>query len=237
MQWRAEDGQAAGAPGKLTLRLHPSRNAPMPELERLPEPHIYRAYGIYLLSSQHRIVRRLKRAYQPSAHGNKAWRASFLLMDYLLHNPLRSRARVMELGCGWGPGAVFCARRFNAKATGVDLDENVFPYLEVTAALNDVKVAQMRADFNTLDAVRLAEEQVLIGSDICFWDRMVKPLVELAARALGAGVQRVVIADPGRPTFYELADHCAKNGWRTTLREWYAVEPSHTSGEVLELRG
>lgn len=208
----------------------------MPELQRLPEPHIYRAYGIYLLTSQHRIVRRLKRVYQPSVHGNKAWRASFLLMDYLLHNPLRSRSRVMELGCGWGPGGVFCAHRFNAKVTGVDLDENVFPYLEITAALNDVEVAPMQKDFNTLEAGRLGEEQVLIGSDICFWDRLVKPLHELSARALDAGVRRVVVTDPGRPTFYELADRCAKHGMRTSLREWYAVEPSRTSGEVLELR-
>ena len=208
----------------------------MPELERLPEEHIYRAYGVYLLTSQHRIIRRLKRVYEPSTHGNKAWRASFLLMDYLLHNPVRAHARVMELGCGWGPGAVFCARRFKAKVTGVDLDKNVFPYLEVTAALNNVKVVPMQADFGTLEVGRLAEEHALIGSDICFWERMVKPLFELSVRALGAGVQRVVIADPGRPTFYELADRCAKNGRRTTLREWYAVEPSRTSGEVLELR-
>ena len=208
----------------------------MPELERLPEEHVYRAYGIYLLTSQHRIIRRLRRAYQPSSHGNKAWRSSFLLMDYLLHNPVRVHARVMEIGCGWGPGAVFCARRFKAKVTGVDLDENVFPFLEITAALNDVSVAQLQSDFNALDATRLAGVYALIGSDICFWDKMVKPLFALVERALGAGVQRVVIADPGRPTFYELADKCAKRPWRTTLREWYALEPSRASGEVLEVR-
>ena len=110
----------------------------MPALERMPEEHIYQAYGIYLLTSQHRLIRRLKRAYEPSAYGNKTWRASFLLMDYLLHNPPRRGARGMELGCGWGTGAVFCARRFKAKMTCLDLDKNVFPFLEVIAALNDV---------------------------------------------------------------------------------------------------
>ena len=117
----------------------------MPELERIPEEHIYRAYGIYLLTSQHRLIRRLKRVYEPSIHGNKAWRASFLLMDYLLHNPPGGRARH---GPGWrlgGAGGVFCARRFKARVTGVDLDSNVFPFLEVIAALNDVKVTPMRA--------------------------------------------------------------------------------------------
>ena len=208
----------------------------MPALERMPEEHIYQAYSVYLLTSQHRLIRRLKRAYEPSIHGNRAWRSSFLLMDYLLHNPPRRGARGMELGCGWGPGAVFCARRFKAKMTGLDLDKNVFPYLEVIAALNDVTVDPLQANFNSLTAERLGREYMLIGSDICFWDSMVKPLFEVVERAMAGGVKRIVIADPGRPTFYELADRCAKREWRTTLKEWYAVEPSRTVGEVLEVR-
>ncbi|MYD97434.1 MAG: SAM-dependent methyltransferase [Gammaproteobacteria bacterium] len=208
----------------------------MPELERIPEEHIYRAYGIYLLTSQHRLIRRLKRLYEPSIHGNKAWRSSFLLMDYLLHNPPRRGARVMELGCGWGPGAVFCARRFNARVTGVDLDASVFPYLEVISALNDVKVAPMEGNFNNLSTECLGREHLLIGSDICFWDSMVKPLFDVVSRALEGGAKRFVITDPGRPTFYELADRCQKQNWEVTLREWYAVEPSRTTGEVLEVR-
>ena len=208
----------------------------MPELERIPEEHIYRAYGIYLLTSQHRLIRRLKRAYEPSIHGNKAWKASFLMMDYLLHNPPRRGVRMMELGCGWGPGAVFCAHRFGAKATGVDLDTNVFPYLEVIAALNDVKVAAMEGNFNNLSTECLGRAKLVIGSDICFWDSMVKPLLDVVRRSLEGGVQRFVISDPGRPTFYELADLCAKEAWRVTLKEWYAVEPSRTTGEILEVR-
>ena len=208
----------------------------MPQLERMPEEHVYQAYGIYLLTSQHRLIRRLKRAYEPAIHGNKAWRSSFLLMDYLLHNPPRRGARVMDLGCGWGPGAVFCAKRFKSKVTGLDLDKNVFPYLEVIAALNDVEISPMEANFNNLEATRLGEEYMLMGSDICFWDSMVKPLFELVERAVQGGVTRVVVADPGRPTFYELADRCAKQRWRTQLTEWYAVEPSRTTGEVLEVR-
>ena len=208
----------------------------MPELERIPEEHIYRAYGIYLLTSQHRLIRRLKRVYEPSIHGNKAWRASFLLMDYLLHNPPRRGVRVMELGCGWGPSGVFCARRFKARGTGVDLDSNVFPYLEVIAALNDVKVAPMESNFNNLGGDCLAQAQLVIGSDICFWDSMVKPLFEVVRRALEGGVKRFVVSDPGRPTFYELADLCAKQSWKVTLKEWYAVEPSRTTGEILEIQ-
>ena len=208
----------------------------MPELEQIPEQHIYRAYGIYLLSSQHRLIRRLRRVYEPSIHGNKAWRASFLLMDYLLHHPPRRGVRVLELGCGWGPGGVFCARRFKAKVAGVDLDSNVFPFLEVIAALNDVKVEPVEGNFNNLGSERLGEAQLIVGSDICFWDSMVKPLFGVVRRALEGGVKRIVITDPGRPTFYELADLCAKQSWRVTLKGWYAVEPSRSTGEVLEIR-
>ena len=207
----------------------------MPPLERMPEDHIYQAYGVYLLASQHRLIRRLKRVYEPSYHGNKAWKSSFLLMDYLLHNPVRVGARVLELGCGWGPASVFCARRFKARVTGFDLDSDVFPYLEVLAALNDVKIAALEGDFRALDGDKLHDQHMLIGSDICFWDNMVEPLFELVERALGNGVKRVVIADPGRPTFYELADRCAKGPRQAMLTEWYATEPSRITGEVLEV--
>ena len=94
----------------------------MPKLERLPEPFIQHAYGIYLLQSQHRLVRSLKRLYEPSVHGHKAWQSSFVLMDYLLHKPFRRGSRVMEIGCGWGPASIFCAKQLNARATGVDID-------------------------------------------------------------------------------------------------------------------
>ena len=82
----------------------------MPKLQPLPEDHMYQAYGIYLLESKHRLIRRLKKAYQPSVHGHKTWNASFLLMDYLQHNPLKKKSKVLEVGCGWGPGSVFCAK-------------------------------------------------------------------------------------------------------------------------------
>lgn len=208
----------------------------MPSLERMPEAHIYQAYGIYLLAAQHRLIRRLKRVSEPTIHGHRAWKSSFLLMDYLLHSPPRRGTRAMELGCGWGAAAVFCARHFNARMTGVDLDRHVFPFLEVIAALNEVEVTPLERDFGSLSAERLGAEYMLIGADICFWDSLIQPLVGVVERAMAGGVRRVVIADPGRPTFYELADFCAKRGWRTTLQAWYAMDPSRTTGEVLEVR-
>ena len=207
----------------------------MPKLERLPEPHMYQAYGIYLLESKHRLIRRLKKAYQPSVHGHKTWNASFLLMDYLQHEPLAKRARVLEIGCGWGPGSVFCASRFNARVTALDVDKDVFPFLDVLAALNNVDVTSLSSRFEKLKDEDLARFDVIVGSDICFWDKLVKPLGRLAERALEAGVKRVIITDPGRPTFYEFCD-LARRRHDVELQEWYSTEPEYFSGEVVEIR-
>lgn len=207
----------------------------MPKLERLPEPNIYQAYGIYLLESKHRLIRRLKKAYQPSVHGHKAWNASFLLMDYLQHEPLAKRSRVLEVGCGWGPGAVFCASRFNARVTALDIDKDVFPFLDVLAALNDVDIAHRTSRFEKLSVDDMAAFDVVVGSDICFWDKMIKPLHRLVNRAFEGGVKRVIVTDPGRPPFYEFCD-LARRNHKVELMEWYAPEPEYFAGEVVEIR-
>jgi predicted nicotinamide N-methyase len=207
----------------------------MPKLQPLPEEHMYQAYGIYLLESKHRLIRRLRKAYQPSVHGHKTWNASFLLMDYLQHNPLKKKSRVLEVGCGWGPGAVFCAHQFKARVTGLDIDKEVFPFLDVLAELNDVEVTPMTRRFESLKGKELGRFDTIVGSDICFWDSMVKSLSQLINRAIKNGVERVIITDPGRPTFYELCD-IARKKHRVELQEWYATEPRHFTGEVVEIR-
>jgi predicted nicotinamide N-methyase len=206
----------------------------MPKVERMPEPNVYQAYGIYLLESKHRLIRRLKKEYQPSVHGHKTWDSSFLLMDYLEHNPIRKGAKVLEVGCGWGPASVYCAKRFKAKVTGLDIDREVFPFLDVLAELNDVKVKSKVSRFEKLKGKELGEFDLLIGSDICFWDNLVKPLHRLISRSLKAGTKRVIITDPGRPTFYELCDLCTDK-FKVSLAEWYSVEPERNTGEVVEI--
>jgi predicted nicotinamide N-methyase len=207
----------------------------MPKLERLPEPNMYQAYGIYLLQPNHRLIRRLRKAYQPSVHGHKTWNSSFLLMDYLQHEPLAARSRVLEIGCGWGPGSVFCASRFKARVTALDIDKEVFPFLDVLAALNGVSVAPLTRRFERLTEEDLAAFDVIIASDVCFWEKMVRPLGRLVAKALEAGVKRVIVTDPGRPTFYEFCDVVRKQH-RVELQEWYATEPEYFTGEVVEIR-
>ncbi|MEJ2131460.1 MAG: class I SAM-dependent methyltransferase, partial [Gammaproteobacteria bacterium] len=154
----------------------------MPLLQELDDPHMFEAYGLYLLTSSHRFVRRLKAYYSPSVHGHKTWRSSYLLMDYFTHHPLPKRARVMEVGCGWGPAGIFCARSFKARVTGVDMDEDVFPFLDVLAALNEVEITPLKSKFEDITKRALAAQHTVIGSDICFWDSMTKPLFNLIRR-------------------------------------------------------
>ncbi|MEM7079432.1 MAG: methyltransferase domain-containing protein [Pseudomonadota bacterium] len=207
----------------------------MPRIERIPEQHMQLAYGIFLLTPRHRVIKTLRKRYQPSIHGDRTWGSSFLLMDYLCEHGMQAGSTVMEVGCGWGGASLFCAKRFAAKATGVDLDPAVFPYLELLADLNDVKVARKKADFTRLQGRTLGSYDCIIGGDICFWDNLVQPLVRMASRALDNGTQRIIIADPGRPTFYEFCDLIAQK-YATTLQEWYAIEPERYEGEVVEVR-
>lgn len=207
----------------------------MPELIEIPDPDVYMAYGVYFLKSNHKFVKRLKRNnHLPEAHGYRTWRSSFLLMDYLEHHPPRRKSTVMDIGCGWSPVGVYCASRYRAKVTGVDIDEHVFPYMALLAALNDVKISRLKSRFDRLTTKRLAFENLIVGSDICFWDEMVRSLFNLINRAMKAGVPRIVLADPGRPTFFDLAKLC-ESKWGSELIRWYSVEPSRYNGEILDI--
>ena len=93
----------------------------------------------------------------------------------------------------------------------------------------------MKRRFQDLTGTELGQARVVIGSDICFWDSLIKQLFNLIPRALRNGTRRIVIADPGRPTFYELCELCARR-FDVELREWYALEPSRITGEVLEVK-
>ncbi|MBN1255650.1 MAG: class I SAM-dependent methyltransferase [Deltaproteobacteria bacterium] len=131
-------------------------------------------------------------------------------MDYLKGHPLPEGARVMEIGCGWGLTGIYCAKKFNAIVTGVDIDSEVFPYLRLHADINKVHIATLHQKFNNLKETDLQEIDFVIGADICFWDKMVYPLKRFIHRALRASVQEVIIADPGRPTFEKIGDYFVK---------------------------
>jgi len=167
--------------------------------------------GIVILAGAHPEVRALKRAApQAILHGNKVWSSSYVLMDFLRQQPLAAGTRVLDLGCGWGVVSCFLAQAFGADVVGVDADSSVQPFFELHARHNAVNPAFLCRRFERLDARLLAQFDVIVGADICFWDEAASPLARLMDRAVSAGVKQVFIADPGRPPFWQLADHCAQ---------------------------
>ena len=207
----------------------------MPKLVRVPERNVEHAYGVYLLSYEHRLIKRLRRDHQPTIHGQKSWESAYLMMDYLSHHPLPKKGQVMEIGCGWGAISVFCARKYGSKVLAVDLDPAVFPFMNVHSHINAVEISHRCADFSKIKGRELGQYQTIVGSDICFWDSLVKPLVNLATRALKNGAEQIVIADPGRPTFYEFCDLMTRKH-SVLLQEWYSVEPKRAVGEIVLIR-
>ena len=92
---------------------------------------------------------------------------------------------------------------------------------DVTAQLNGVSTRHRVARFESLSTRELEYDDTLMAADICFWDELVSPVFNLVNRAIKAGVKRIIIADPERPTFHEMAERClARHGgellsWRT----------------------
>jgi hypothetical protein len=76
---------------------------------------------------------------------------------------------------------------------------------------------------------------VLLGSDICFWEKMVLPLKRLVGRAMRAGVGMVLIADPVRAPFEELADYFIQKDLGEIL-DWKTRRPRPVHGQILIIK-
>ena len=184
--------------------------------------------------STHPEVRRLKRRLKArSAHGNKVWGSTQVLIDFFQTNPIASNLRILELGAGWGVLSAFLARHFKATVVALDVDPDVAPYCELVAELNEVEFDTVCMDFNDLTVAQLADFDVIVAADICFWDFMPEVLSELLLRCEAANVPRVIIADPGRPPFYELARWC-QTEYDAAIYPWH-VNESKSRGYILDI--
>ena len=143
----------------------------------------------------------------------------------------------MEVGCGWGLLGVFCAKKFDARVTGIDADPNVYPFLDLHARVNGVKVKTEKAKFQQLTVERLKKVDLLVGADICFWDELTPILFNLIRRALRAGVKQIIIADPSRSPFTELAEQCSdrleSDDVEVEVVSRHMTTPVRASGELL----
>jgi len=102
------------------------------------------------------------------------------------------------------------AKQYATEVTGIDIDESVAPFLALQAQINQCTMAFQARGFETLTSDELADYQTIIGTDICFWDELTEPLFDLLKLAISAGVERIIIADPGRPPFWHLVDRATE---------------------------
>jgi predicted nicotinamide N-methyase len=190
------------------------------------------AYGLKVLKAVHPLIRHLKSEHDPSIHGNKFWNSSWAIMDYLEYQGLPLNSRVLEAGCGWGLAGIYCARKYGAKVTGLDADPAVFPYLELHALINEVAIDTWQCKFEEVKKKDLAQHDLLIGADICFWDEMVEPVYKLVKKAVEAGVGQVIVADPGRPPFHQMSERCVEK-LGGEIKEWDVEGPVKVSAYLL----
>ncbi|MBT4522266.1 MAG: methyltransferase [Halieaceae bacterium] len=184
-------------------------------------------------TASHPDIRRIKRqGAQPSLHGNKLWKSSCLLIDYLEQHPPQHHKTVIDVGCGWGISGIWCASALAADVTSVDADSGVFPFLQVVAKLNHVNTTTLRSKFEQLTTRQLAEFDMLIAADICFWDELVDPVYNLVNRAVNAGVKHIIIADPERSSFLAMAERCAKRHCADIV-EWQTTDEVKARGALM----
>ena len=191
-------------------------------------------HGIRILRPRHNEIRKLKRLHSPSSHGFRVWPSTWLLIDFLRSRGVTENSRVLDLGCGWGAAGIYCAKNHGSLVTGVDIDAEVFPFLELHAAINGVEIDEVEGDFDDLPSKFLNNFDILIGADICFWDRLVGSLDSLFTRCMGAGIKKFVIADPGRTSFEDLAELFISRELGQTF-DWTASHPFEVQGRILQI--
>ena len=189
--------------------------------------------GAIMPTASHPEIRRVRREGKyPSIHGNKLWKSSCLLIDYLKQNPPEHAGRVIDVGCGWGASGIWCAKTLGSVVTSMDADPDVFPFLDVAAKLNGVTTTPLVSRFEKLTSRQLAQFDMLIAADICFWDELVDPVYRMVNRAVNAGVKHILIADPERPTFHEMAARCVERHCAEVI-DWNTRSPIKATGAIM----
>ncbi|MGB1333491.1 MAG: class I SAM-dependent methyltransferase [Porticoccaceae bacterium] len=177
----------------------------------MSDSHFIEHLGLKILKSSHPEVKRIKRKQSGhSAHGNKVWRSCFALIDYLETYPIEPKSNVLEVGCGWGVAGMYLTKKQQVTVTGIDIDPNVRDYFNLQNTINHCSQEFQERGFESLSSDDLSHYQYLIGSDICFWDELTNPLFQLICDAKNTGIKNILIADPGRPPFWHLADLCTE---------------------------
>jgi predicted nicotinamide N-methyase len=195
----------------------------------------HRFRGVTMPTSSHPVIRKVRRqGISPSIHGNKLWKSSLLLIDFLNKHRPEHCEKVIDVGCGWGISGIWCAKTLGSSVTSVDADPDVFPFLEASANLNGVATTPLVSAFEKLSTRQLSQFDMLIAADICFWDELVDPVFNMVNRAVNAGVKHIVIADPERSTFFDMAKRCETRHCAEII-EWKTSTPIKARGALMVL--
>ncbi len=129
---------------------------------------------------------------------------------------------------------VYCAKNHGSVVTCVDRDSEVFPFLRLHAAINNVEITTIETSFKELSGKRMKSHEIMIGADICFWDDMVEILKNLILRAFEYDIKTVIIADPGRSPFEMLGQYFVERGMGKIMN-WGVNRPYRIQGRILRI--
>lgn len=195
--------------------------ASLPILILSMSTHLKQLFGLSIPSSQHPAIRQLKKLHPTQLHGNKLWASSYLLMHFLQENPLPEGSRILDMGCGWGLLSVFLSKQGHHEITAMDADSHVFPYLQLLQELNQTTgITPLIKRFEELTPEALSQFDVILATDVCFWDEHLAIHEQLIADAIDVGVKTIIYADPARPAFLALAEQCVEE----YFAEFYPLE-------------
>jgi hypothetical protein len=83
---------------------------------------------------------------------------------------------------------------------GIDIDVNTKPFVDVVNKYNKTSVEVLYMDYKDLPKAVFDKIDLIIGCDICYWEQHVGNIKKLVKQAKCP----ILIADPGRDTFWDL---------------------------------
>ena len=107
------------------------------------------------------------------------------------------------------------------------------PYLHLHAEINEATMQFQKKTFAQLTAKDLAEFDLILGADICFWDELAMDVYRLIKRAKKLGRATSIVADPCRPPFNAMAARMLEENESAQLLRRRLSRPVRASGDLL----
>ena len=177
------------------------------------------------LSSDKQIQKIKRKNKKPISHGNKVWNSSLTIIDFLSRYNLQNINTAVDIGCGWGVVLAYLQKQ-GLDCGGIDIDKSMQDYVDVVNKINKTNVDVLYLDYTELPKEVFTKIDLVIGCDICYWEGHVQNIVDLVKKAKCP----VLIADPGRDTFWELTQQVKGNLHDITL-----TKPRAVHGYVYEI--